>query len=278
MGLAVKVSTGPASGNSTTATGAAEKPALWFDGGIHAREWISPATAIAMLDAILSTASSDDRIAGVLRKLDFYVLPLFNVDGYAYTFSNDRMWRKTRSKNKDSFCRGVDPNRNWGYKWGRDGASTNPCSESFEGYEAFSEVEVKAVGDFIASTKSIQGYVNFHSYSQLWMSPYGWTTAKPADFDVQDKLSVKAIEALAAVHGTQYQHGPIATTIYPASGSSADYTYSVGVKYSYGVELRDTGRYGFLLPADQIKPSGEETLAAVLVMAEFIIENPAPRS
>ena len=46
----------------------------------------------------------------------------------------------------------------------------------------------------------------------------------------------------------------------PASGGSEDWTYGVlGVKYSFSVELRDTGRYGFLLPPDQIIPTGEET-------------------
>jgi len=55
------------------------------------------------------------------------------------------------------------------------------------------------------------------------------------------------------VYGTKYEYGPIATTIYPASGSSADYTYgAANVLFSYGVELRDTGQHGFLLPADQV--------------------------
>lgn len=46
----------------------------------------------------------------------------------------------------------------------------------------------------------------------------------------------------------------------PAAGGSEDWTYgSLGVKYSFSVELRDTGRYGFLLPPDQIIPTGEET-------------------
>lgn len=46
----------------------------------------------------------------------------------------------------------------------------------------------------------------------------------------------------------------------PAAGGSEDWTYGVlGVKYSFSVELRDTGRYGFLLPPDQIIPTGEET-------------------
>lgn len=48
-------------------------------------------------------------------------------------------------------------------------------------------------------------------------------------------------------------------------------TYAEGkVKYSYGIELRDTGRYGFLLPESEILPSSEETMAAVVSLASFI--------
>jgi hypothetical protein len=36
-----------------------------------------------------------------------------------------------------------------------------------------------------------------------------------------------------------------------------------GIKYSLTVELRDTGNYGFVLPASQILPSGEEVWAGV---------------
>jgi carboxypeptidase A1 len=46
------------------------------------------------------------------------------------------------------------------------------------------------------------------------------------------------------------------------------------VTFSYGVELRDTGKYGFLLPDDQIAPSGEETWAGVAALADHIIANP----
>jgi Zinc carboxypeptidase len=45
------------------------------------------------------------------------------------------------------------------------------------------------------------------------------------------------------ISGTQYQHGSIAQIIYVSSGSSADWTYgAANVTFSYGVELRDTGK------------------------------------
>ena len=59
-----------------------------------------------------------------------------------------------------------------------------------------------------------------------------------------------------------------------ASGNSKDWGFKgLGAKYSYVVELRDTGKYGFLLPEDQIIPTAEENYAAVLALAEFIFGN-----
>lgn len=50
-----------------------------------------------------------------------------------------------------------------------------------------------------------------------------------------------------------------------------DRTYAEGkVKYSYSIELRDTGRYGFLLPESEILPSSEETMAGIVSLASFI--------
>lgn len=62
-----------------------------------------------------------------------------------------------------------------------------------------------------------------------------------------------------------------ATPADAAAGGSDDWAKGVaGVKYSYTIELRDTGNYGFLLPASQIIPTGEETFEGFLVVANFI--------
>lgn len=48
------------------------------------------------------------------------------------------------------------------------------------------------------------------------------------------------------------------------------FSFSYGnasAKFSYTVELRDTGTYGFQLPANQIIPTGEETTAAFIALA-----------
>lgn len=67
-----------------------------------------------------------------------------------------------------------------------EGASKDPCSDMYCGPKAFSEVEVKGVADFIMkNSKMMKGFIDFHSFSQLWMSPWGYTTKLPPDFKDQ---------------------------------------------------------------------------------------------
>eukprot|EP01012_Entosiphon_sulcatum_P016665 TRINITY_DN2158_c0_g1_i1.p1 TRINITY_DN2158_c0_g1~~TRINITY_DN2158_c0_g1_i1.p1 ORF type:complete len:421 (+),score=94.12 TRINITY_DN2158_c0_g1_i1:25-1263(+) len=252
------------------------KAAIWLDGLIHAREWIAGAVVNYIAGSLLDQYGKSDDTTALVDGIDWYILPIFNADGVEYTHTADRMWRKTRTPNTGSACIGTDPNRNWAFHWDGCGTSNDPCSDSYSGPRAFSEPCVKSVTDWLydqqQKTKLFKGYINFHSYSQLWMTPWGWTTALPTDYAEQNRVAGLAVDALKAVHGTVFDHGSIANIIYCASGSSADWTYgNLTIEYSYGVELRDKGEFGFLLPAREIIPSGEETLAAVKVMGKEIL-------
>jgi carboxypeptidase A1 len=189
------------------------------------------------------------------------------------------MWRKNRQPTSMPWCKGVDPNRNWDQAWATGGSSSNPCSEAYHGPSAFSAPEPKAVADYLLALKAkgqtVASYIDFHAYSQLWMSPFGSTCETlPEDHAVLQKGGDLAVAALRSVNGVRFKAGPVCRIIYQASGGSLDWAYAKGgVKYSYAVELRDTGRHGFILPADQIVPSGEETLAAVIALNEYILEN-----
>lgn len=55
-----------------------------------------------------------------------------------------------------------------------------------------------------------------------------------------------------------------------ASGGSIDWSYDNGIKYSFAFELRDTGRYGFLLPANQIIPAAKETWLGLKRIMEHV--------
>ena len=57
------------------------------------------------------------------------------------------------------------------------------------------------------------------------------------------------------------------------SGLPLDWAAMVqDIKYSYGVELRDKGDFGFLLPADQILPTAEEFFAFASSIARQIMK------
>ncbi|KAM4857710.1 carboxypeptidase A4 isoform X2 [Urocitellus parryii] len=254
-------------------TGGEQRPAIWLNAGIHSREWISQATAIWTARKIVSDYGRDPAVTSILEKADIFLLPVANPDGYVYTHTRNRLWRKTRSLNPGSRCVGTDPNRNWNVSFAGEGASDNPCSEVYHGPHANSEVEVKSVVDFIQKHGNFKCFIDLHSYSQLLMYPYGYTVKKAPDAEELDDVARHAAAALASLSGTKYQVGPTCTTVYPASGSSIDWAYDNGIKYAFTFELRDTGHYGFLLPANQIIPTAEETWLGLKTIMEHVRDN-----
>ncbi|CAI9618920.1 unnamed protein product [Staurois parvus] len=251
----------------------ANRPAFWIDTGIHSREWVTQASGIWFAKKIVTDYGNDPSLTATLNSLDIYLEIVTNPDGYAYTHSNDRMWRKTRSPNSGSSCVGTDPNRNWDAGFGGGGSSSNPCTETYRGRAANSEAEVKAIVDFVKSHGNIKGFVSIHSYSQMLLYPYGYTSTPAPDQAELHAVSTRAVNALASLYGTRYTYGSIITTIYQASGGTIDWTYNQGIKHSYTFELRDTGRYGFALPANQIVPTAQETWLALTVLIEHTRDN-----
>lgn len=64
------------------ATGpAAEKPALWVDGGIHATELAGTAAALHLVHHLASRYGDDERVTRALDTRAFYVMPRINPDG-----------------------------------------------------------------------------------------------------------------------------------------------------------------------------------------------------
>ncbi|CAG0892575.1 unnamed protein product [Cyprideis torosa] len=232
---------------------------------IHAREWISSAVGTWMINELLTNPAYDE----ILQTWDFHIFPISNPDGFAFTKTNNRLWRKTRSDHNSIFgCRGVDPNRNWDWSFAGPGTSNDKCSEIYHGPEAFSESEVKAISDYVLNmSPRADIYLSFHSYSQFILLPWGDTTVPPDDVDELLDVGLAGEAALEAVYGTQYETGTIPDLLNLAAGSSIDWVKgAAGVKWTFAYELRDKGQYGFLLPADQIIPCAEETFAGVIAM------------
>ncbi|KAK5642767.1 hypothetical protein RI129_008934 [Pyrocoelia pectoralis] len=227
--------------------------AVFLEGGIHAREWIAPATVTFILNELLT--SSDPSVRSVAQSRDWYIFPCINPDGYEYTQ--------------------IDPdgNRNWGYEWMQGGSNNNSCSDNYAGSAPFSEIESLSLSQYIDSiSANLEVYLSFHSYSQLLLIPFGHQGLEvPKNNEELHYIGNKAMNALAKRYGIKYKVGNVPDTIYVASGSSTDWVaanYKIRLVYTF--ELRDTGKYGFLLPEEQIIPTGQETLDAVVSMIKQI--------
>ncbi|KAM5288048.1 LOW QUALITY PROTEIN: carboxypeptidase B2 [Ctenodactylus gundi] len=254
----------------------AARNAIWIDCGIHAREWISPAFCLWFVGYVTQFYGKEKLYTTLLRHVDFYVMPMINVDGYDYTWRNNRMWRKNRSSHGNNRCVGTDLNRNFASKhWCEEGASSFSCSETYCGPYPESEPEVRAVADFLRrNIDHIKAYISMHSYSQQILFPYSYNRSKSKDHEELSLVAREAAQAIQSVHkNTRYTHGSGSETLYLAPGGSDDWIYDLGIKYSFTIELRDKGKYGFLLPERYIKPTCTEALAAISRIAWHVIKN-----
>lgn len=218
----------------------------------------------------------------ILSTFTLTVIPVSNPDGYVYSWDHNRMWRKNRQPNSfpgGVFCKGVDLNRNYGFQFNAGGSA---CSEMYPGNEAFSAAETRAIAEIIGDEeRNVRGYFDLHSYGQLMMYPYSWSCDEAvADEEDLLELSLGAASALKRVHGRQFNVGKVCQVYATGGGNSVDWSYASDtgvqggwkekVKWSFSVELRDGGTYGFLLPKEQIVPASEEVSAALAYMLEFI--------
>lgn len=243
---------------------------IFLEGGMHSREWIGPAAVTYFLNEFLT--SQDPAIRDLAENYDWYIFPHANPDGYAYTRApdGDRLWRLTRSKQRTG-CYGVDPNRNWDFHWNEVGTSDIPCSETYAGPSAFSEIETKSLAEYIRTLQGkIQLYVAFHSYSQYVLYPYGHSKKLPDNIEDYRQIFNATVDAMAKRYNTKYTGGNIYDAIYPAAGASCDWSFGAGiVKLAFTYELRPTSSkfwIGFKLPKEQIIPTSEETLDSLIAM------------
>lgn len=138
-------------------------------------------------------------------------MPVANPDGYEYTHQVDRLWRKNRGGVGKGRCAGVDLNRNFGYKWGGQGASRQPCSEIFAGVSAFSEPETRAQKEFMESSAAKFGaFLTFHSYGQYILYPWGYDRVVPPDYKDLNRVGNDA----ALVSYKIYQQKTIDSKLY----------------------------------------------------------------
>lgn len=239
---------------------------VWLDAMTHAREWITGTTILYILDQLVARTDSNSAMANK----NYLIIPIVNPDGYVYTWTTNRMWRKNRSKSSKrsspaSKCIGADLNRNFDHSFGGEGASSDPCSHIYSGSHPFSELETKSMADLLWSLRDrVKFYLTIHSFNQLWACPYAHTTMASASLSKHMRVLKQIQKAVYEAEGELYEIGPLSTKLYVGSGFGIDFAYDkCKIEHSYLVELRDKGANGFVLPPDQIMPTARETLAGL---------------
>lgn len=238
------------------------KPGVLIHGCQHAREWLTPQTVSYVAEYLLTNYESDPDVQRLVNNIEWYLLPVMNPDGYVYTWTTNRFWRKNR---RGGF--GVDLNRNWGHHWGGEGSSGSNSSELYRGSAPFSEPETSALRDFLLANPNVRGHSDLHTYGQLLMWPWAYTATMNPDHYTFQKFAVVMRDLAAAVHGLVYTLGPVYTTIYPAAGGSVDWVYGVAQRWSITLEMRG---FGFAVPASEIILSAEENLPALLYFGSWL--------
>ena len=244
----------------------------------HAREWISVEIPYLLAEHLLDNASADP-VERWLSQGEVWVAPMVNPDGHEHSRTENRLWRKNRRRNPGGSI-GVDPNRNYGYMWGVLDISTSshvPSDETYVGPRAFSEPEVRAVRNLVAR-QLFDGVLSYHSYSQLVLFPWGYTSEPiedEADRGEMRTLAERMEGLIRDVHGETYT-AQQASQLYPTAGDTTDWTYGEFGVPSFTVELRPATALegGFLLPAAQIEPCWEENRPAALEFVRHVLERP----
>ncbi|KAK4251123.1 hypothetical protein C7999DRAFT_11178 [Corynascus novoguineensis] len=269
------------------------KQTILITGGLHGREWISISSANYLLWSVVTSHSNDSMITKLLEHFDIVFIPVLNPDGYEYTWQTDRLWRKSRQQTKMRFCRGIDLDHAFGHGWDAGKHSTDPCSESYGGDQPFQAVEASALAKWARNETEngvkFAAFLDLHSYSQQVLFPYAYTCSiDPPNLENLEELAVGLAKAIRISSGEPYTvtsacEGAVAGT-YSASdslprveeggGAAIDWFYhELHARYSYQIKLRDTGSYGFLVPSDNIVPTGEEILNALKYLGDYLLGN-----
>lgn len=267
--IAIKIS-------DNVATDEAE-PEVLFTAHQHAREHLTVEMALYLVKELGSKYASDPRVANMVNGREIWIIPDLNPDGGEYDIASGsyRSWRKNRQPNAGSSYVGTDENRNWNYKWGCcGGSSSSKSSETYRGAAAESAPEVKVVSDFVRSRvvggkQQIKAAIDFHTYSELVLWPFGYTYNDTAPGLTADDLAVykKIGTSMAASNGYTAEQ---ASDLYITDGTIDDWLWGNQKIFAYTFEMypASSGGGGFYPPDEVIERETARNRDAVLQLLE----------
>jgi hypothetical protein len=255
------------------------EPEILFNAHQHAREHLTVEMALYLLHQFIDLYGSDQRITDIVNSREIWIVPDMNPDGGEYDIATGvyQSWRKNRQPNSGSSYIGTDLNRNWSYQWGCCGGSSgSPSSSTYRGPSPFSAPETANLRDFVNSRvvggiQQIKVNIDFHTYSQLVLWPYGYTTADTtSNLNADARATFATIgQQMAATNGFTPEQ---ASDLYIADGVIIDWMWATHGIFSYTFELYPNSSGsggGFYPPDEQIGPQTSVNREAVLMLAEY---------
>ncbi|MEU6226948.1 M14 family metallopeptidase [Streptomyces sp. NPDC047042] len=253
------------------------EPEVLFTHHQHAREHLTVEMALYLLRNLTSTYATDSRVKSMIDSREIWIIPDLNPDGGEYDIASGsyRSWRKNRQPNSGSTNVGTDLNRNWNYRWGCCGGSSgSTSSETYRGPSAESAPEVKVVANFVRSrvvggVQQIKTGIDFHTYSELVLWPFGYTTANTTTGMTQDDRDAFATVGgkMAASNGYTPEQS---SDLYITDGSIDDYLWGSQKIFAYTFEMYPTSSSGggFYPPDEVIDRETARNRDAVLQLLE----------
>jgi hypothetical protein len=254
------------------------EPEVLFSCAQHAREHITVEMCLHIVRRLAQGYGTDPAITRLLKSREIWVMPMANPDGAEYDVSTGlfAMWRKNRQPTPENSQVGTDLNRNWGDEWGCcDGSSPNPASETYHGAAPFSAPETAQLRDWvnsrvIAGVQQITAHIDFHSFSELLLWPYGFTAndTGPGLTNSAAAAFRKLGEQMAATNGYTPEQS---SQLYINDGSIGDWMWAQHHIWSYTLEMYPTSlrQGGFYPPASVIDRETARNDAALDLLLNY---------